>query len=190
MKKDLSKTYREINIMLDLLGEPFKQRLPSKMIPFFEEHEDKTYNPKITLTKDGFSENLHTDTYVLMSMMYINYWCEDPEEKEELRKQWMNDGSKGDYDVFSQDAYKNNLGINAATAKYVDVPENQTQSGSTEVTVDMDKYANLFDNVSSNTSSGNNLVANTQNKKYSKVKGIFVKVTDSLKGLFATFSRK
>ena len=185
MKKDLSKTYREINIMLDLLGDSFKQKLPKSMIPFFKEHEDKNYNPRITLTKEGFSKNIHTDTYVLISMMHINYWCEDPDEKERLRKLWMNPGNNGDYDVFSQDAYKNNLGINAATAKYKDVPEQSMQT-SGEVTVDMNKYGNLFDNVGTSNKS-NDLVTN---KKNNKAKNIFVKVTDSLKGLFATFSRK
>ena len=188
MKSELSKTYREINIMLDLLGKPFKQRLPKSMIPFFKEHEDKNHNPKITLTEEGFSKNLQTDTYVLMSMMYINYWCEDPEEKERLKKAWKNPGKNGDYDVFSQDAYKNSLGINAATAKYKDSPD-VPQSSSNEVTVDMDKYGNLFDNGGS--SSSNNLVVNNDsNKKYNKVKTIIGKFRSSLKGLFATFNKK
>ena len=81
MKSELSKTYREINIMLNLLGEPFKRRLPKTMIPFFKEQEDVDHNPTITLTDDGFSGNIQTDTYILMTMMYINYWCDDPEEK-------------------------------------------------------------------------------------------------------------
>ena len=185
MKKDLSKTYREINIMLDLLGKPFKQRLPKSMIPFFKEHEDKNHNPRITLTREGFSRNLQ---YVLMTMMYINYWCEDPEEKERLKKAWMNPGNNGDYDVFSKDAYKNAIGINIATAKYKDSPD-VPQNSNSEVTVDMNKYGNLFDNGGS--SSSNNLVVNNDTtKKYSKVKTIIGKFSSSLKGLLATFSKK
>lgn len=188
MKSELAKTYREINIMLELLGDAFKERLPKSMIPFFEEHEDKNHNPRITLTEEGFSKNLQTDTYILMSMMYINYWCEDPEEKEMLKKEWMNPGKNGDYDVFSQDAYKHNLGINAATAKYKDSPD-IPQSSNTEVTVDMNKYGNLFDNGGS--SSSNNLVVNNDStKKYNKVKTMIGKFSSSLKGLFATFSKK
>lgn len=186
MKSELSKTYREINIMLDLLGEPFKQRLPKSMIPFFKEQEDKDYNPRITLTEDGFSKNIHTDTYILMSMMYINYWCEDPEEKEKLKNDWMNPGRSGNYDVFSQEAYKNTLGINAATAKYKESPETEIRSNE-EVNVDMNKYGNLFDNGGS---SSNNLVVNDTKSKYSRVKTIFGRFTNSLKRLFATFSKK
>lgn len=187
-KKDLSKTYREINIMLDLLGEPFKQRLPKTMIPFFNEHEDKNYNPKITLSKEGFSENIQTDTYVLMSMMYINYWCENEEEKDNLKNQWINQSSNGDYDVFSNDAYKNNLGVNPATAKYKESADVMPASGSGDVTVDMNKYGNLFDNGGS--SSSNDLVVNDRTNQYNKVKTIFGKFRSGLKGLLATFNKK
>lgn len=190
MRKNLSKTYREINIMLDLLGDEFKARLPKSMIPFFKEHEDKSYNPKITLSDDGFSENIQTDTFVLMSMMYINYWCDDPEEKAELRHQWMSTNFSSDYDVFSADAYKKNLGINAATAKYKESSDEVQGVGIGEtVEVDMNKYGNLFDSASSSNTS-NNLITNNTQGKSSKVKNVFVKITDSLKGLFAAFGKK
>jgi hypothetical protein len=190
MKSELSKTYREINIMLNLLGEPFKRRLPKTMIPFFKEQEDVDHNPTITLTDDGFSGNIQTDTYILMTMMYINYWCDDPEEKEELRKAWMNPTKTGDYDVFSKNSHKNNLGVNAATAAYKDVSNDVPDNGG-NVEVDMNKYGNLFDgpkNINNNTSSNNNLSVSTKNA--SNVRNIFFKVTDSLKGLLASFSRK
>lgn len=188
MKKDLSKTYREINIMLDLLGDAFKERLPKTMIPFFKEHEDKSHNPKITLTEKGFSKNLQTDTFVLMSMMYINYWCENPDEKEELKKQWMErERSTTNYDVFSKDAYKNNVGINAATAAYKDTTSESYAATADGVAVDMNKYGNLFDGGSNSTSNAN-LVSNVS--KVSNIQKIFAKIADSLKGLFATFSKK
>ena len=190
MKSELSKTYREINIMLNLLGEPFKRRLPSNMIPFFKEQEDLEHNPRITLTDDGFSGNIQTDTYILMTMMYINYWCDDPEEKEELRKAWMNPTKTGDYDVFSKNSHKNNLGVNAATAAYKDVSADVPDSNG-NVDVDMNKYGNLFDghkDIENAVSSSKNLSVSTKN--VSNVKNIFFKVTDSLKGLLATFSRK
>ena len=149
MNKDLSKSYREVNIMLDILGEPFKKRLPRALIKFLIENEDKTHNPKITMTDEGFSGNILTDTYILISMLHINYWVDDPEEKERLKKLWVHGKDvTHDYDVFSNDAYKNQLGVNVSNReyKYSDEDEAKNNINSTEsVDVDMNKYSNLFD---------------------------------------------
>ena len=102
----------------------------------------------------------------------------------------MNPTKTGDYDVFSKNSHKNNLGVNAATAAYKDVSNDVPDNGG-NVEVDMNKYGNLFDgqkNINNNTSSNNNLSVSTKNA--SNVRNIFFKVTDSLKGLLASFSRK
>lgn len=79
---DFSNNYREVNIILDLLGNDLKNKLPKKLISFLNKYENKKYNPQITLD-DLFNEKISKDTIVLISMLYINYWTSSKEEKEE-----------------------------------------------------------------------------------------------------------
>lgn len=79
--KDLSKSYREINIILDLLGDEFNNKIPKSMKNFFLKNEDKNYNPKITL-EDVFNQNILPETSSLVAILYINYWTENSVEKD------------------------------------------------------------------------------------------------------------
>lgn len=88
MSKDLSKNYREVNIILDIIGNEYKNKVPKKMRKLFEEAEDKNYLPNIT-KQDFLDGNYLEDTKVILSILNINYWS-DPEKKyeylETLRK--------------------------------------------------------------------------------------------------------
>lgn len=74
MKQDLSKNFREVNIILDLLGNTYKSKLPKKLKSLFDEMEEKTYNPAITI-EDFRAGNLLEETKTLLSILYVNYWA-------------------------------------------------------------------------------------------------------------------
>lgn len=88
MSKDLSKNYREINIILDILGKEYKNKLPRKIKELFDKGEDKNYLPGIT-EKDFLEGKYLEDTKIILSILNINYWS-TPEKKyeymETLRK--------------------------------------------------------------------------------------------------------
>ena len=73
MKKDLSKNYREVNIILDLLGAQYKNKVPKKMRTLFVKAEDKSYSPEITLD-DFYAGNYSEDTKTILAILNINYW--------------------------------------------------------------------------------------------------------------------
>lgn len=79
--KNLGKTYREIIIILNLLGEQYSNKVPNSMKNFFIQHQDETYNPNITL-EDLFERKVLPETISLIVGLYINYWTENEEEKE------------------------------------------------------------------------------------------------------------
>ncbi len=81
MIKDLSKNYREVNIILNIMGDVYKNKLPKKIKELFNEFEDKNYSP--TITKQDFLDGKYLDdTKVILSILNINYWMA-PEEKNE-----------------------------------------------------------------------------------------------------------
>lgn len=79
--ENLSKSYKEINIILNLLGQEFSNKIPNSMKDFFIRNEDKDYNPNISL-EDVFSQNILPETSSIIAILYINYWTETQEEKE------------------------------------------------------------------------------------------------------------
>ena len=79
MNEDLSKNYREVNIILDILGDEYKNKLPKKMRKLFEMKEDKTYSPKIT-KQDFLDGNYQDNTKIILSILNIIYWTA-PENK-------------------------------------------------------------------------------------------------------------
>lgn len=79
--KNLGKSYKEINIILNLLGTEFSNKVPKSMREFFINYQDDIYNPNITL-EDVFNRNILPETMSLITALYINYWTENEEEKE------------------------------------------------------------------------------------------------------------
>ena len=73
MEKDLSKSYKEVNVILDLLGAQYKNKVPKKMRTLFLQSEDKTYSPEITLD-DFYAGNYLEDTKTILAILNINYW--------------------------------------------------------------------------------------------------------------------
>lgn len=81
--KNLEKSYREINVILNLLGEKYSSKVPMATKHFFIQHQDETYNPSITL-EDVFSQKIMPETISLIVVLYINYWTENEAEKEKF----------------------------------------------------------------------------------------------------------
>ena len=81
--------YREgISEVLAILefSEPiYTEKIPKKLIEFFEENCSKTYYPKIDSSKKIKEMNLLPETKGLLSLLYMDYWA-NSEEKEEFKK--------------------------------------------------------------------------------------------------------
>ncbi|MBR3512065.1 MAG: hypothetical protein IKN74_03805 [Clostridia bacterium] len=85
--KDLSKVYSELNQIINVLGDNYRNALPKKLIKFLNDHEDKSYKPSINIINDEFVGIAYKETYFLLSIFYVNYWCK-PEDKERLVSEW------------------------------------------------------------------------------------------------------
>ena len=73
MSQELSKNLREVNVILDLLGDAYKNKLPRKLKKLFKEDEDKSYDPGITI-EDFRAGRMLKDTKTILAILYVNYW--------------------------------------------------------------------------------------------------------------------
>ena len=74
--------YAEVDALLDLLEDEYKERIPEKVRNFFKEEKMKDYHPEIDIEKPLIEQNLKRETMVLLAILNLNYWCENEEEKQ------------------------------------------------------------------------------------------------------------
>lgn len=79
-----SLAYSEVYEILNLLEDEYKNRVPEKVIEFFERERDEKYNPIIEIDVPLDKQNLKRETMVLLAILNMNYWCDNEDEKQEM----------------------------------------------------------------------------------------------------------
>lgn len=74
--------YAEIDEILNLLEDDYREMVPKKVRDFFKEEKMKDYHPEIDIEKPLIEQNLKRETMVLLAIFNLNYWCENEEEKQ------------------------------------------------------------------------------------------------------------
>lgn len=78
--------YSEIDEFLSLLTEEQIKKIPLKLREFFKEEKDKEYKKQIDSEIPIKDQNLKSETLAIIAMLNLQYWCEDEQEKERLKK--------------------------------------------------------------------------------------------------------
>ena len=74
--------YSEVDAILNLLEDKYKEKVPEKVRTFFKEEKMVDYKPTIDVNTPLIQQNLKRETIVLLAILNINYWCENEEEKQ------------------------------------------------------------------------------------------------------------
>ncbi len=85
---DYSEAMVEILDILDHSEDDIKNRIPQKLINFWNENKSKTYKPDLDHSKPIKEMGIKKKTKTIIAMIYLNYLC-DGKEKEELKKQMI-----------------------------------------------------------------------------------------------------
>lgn len=81
-------SYTEILEILKYMDKVYVDKIPRKLINFFEENKSKDYNFKYDNTLKLNEQNLNDNTIALLAMLNLNYWCENEKHKAELLKKY------------------------------------------------------------------------------------------------------
>lgn len=84
MMLDTMMAYSEVYEILNLLDKEYKEKVPDKVRTFFEEERLKDYKPEINVDIPLIDQNLKRETITLLAILNLNYWCDTPEEKQEI----------------------------------------------------------------------------------------------------------
>lgn len=77
-------SYVEILEILKYMDKIYIDKIPQKLIQFFEENKAKDYEFEYNSTLELDKQNLNDNTLALLAMLNLNYWCENEEHKKEL----------------------------------------------------------------------------------------------------------
>lgn len=94
MEENSSLAYSEIFEILKLIEDEYVNRIPKKIIDFFEEERDKEYKPIIDVNIPLDEQNLKRETMVLLAILNYNYWCDSEEEKKEIQKELIRNSER------------------------------------------------------------------------------------------------
>ena len=82
--------YSEIDEFLSLLTDEKREQIPVKLREFFKEEKDTNYTKGIKLDIPVKEQNFKEETLAIIALLNLEYWCQDEEEKERLRKIYDN----------------------------------------------------------------------------------------------------
>ena len=86
MENNLKKAYSEIYEILNLMEEEYVNKVPQKLRDLFKMEKEDNFSVNINTDKPLENQNLQKDTLTILAVLYINYWSESDEEKQELIK--------------------------------------------------------------------------------------------------------
>ena len=78
--------YSEVYQILNLLGNDYIDKLPTSLINMLREKREVNYNPEYTDDIPLNEQNIKKETMSIIALLYLNYWCEDEDEKLEVKQ--------------------------------------------------------------------------------------------------------
>lgn len=76
-----AKSYVEILAIINYMGETYKEKIPPKLIEFFEKNKDSNYNFELGNIKSDNMNTFSDKTICLLSILEYKYWTNDYEKK-------------------------------------------------------------------------------------------------------------
>ena len=85
-KTDDNIMYAELSEILKMMEPKEVNKIPKKLLEVIEKEKSNTYIPNYSSKIELNSKNIKKETLAMLALLYINYWCEDENEKKEYLK--------------------------------------------------------------------------------------------------------
>lgn len=84
VKPEQAYAYAEILEILDYMEEEYVSKVPKKLIKVITDNASDTYERHLDANVPLEEQQISEKTTALLAMLMLNYWCESPEQKQEL----------------------------------------------------------------------------------------------------------
>lgn len=103
-----SRAYSEVYEFINSLGNEYKNKLPKKIYLTIQDNRDKNYIPKYEVNQSVDGNTFSKEALALISALNLQYWCEDVEEKERLKKVYTENQKLENEKYSYENLFKNN----------------------------------------------------------------------------------
>ena len=86
--------YSEVYEILNILGDSFVYKLPKSLYEILKEKRDTNYQPKYNNKISLNEQNIKKETFSILALLHLNYWCENENERQELNKIFIENENK------------------------------------------------------------------------------------------------
>lgn len=84
IKPEQAYAYAEILEILDYMEEEYVSKIPNKLINVIKANALETYERHLSAEVPLEEQEISEKTTALLAMLMLNYWCDSPEQKQEL----------------------------------------------------------------------------------------------------------
>ncbi len=105
ISNERKEAYVEVLEVLKHMDEKYVEKIPTKLIKFFEDNSSIRY--KFILDRPIEEKEFKKETLDLLAMINLNYWCEDEEHKKELLNQYYRNEIKIQEELLEKYNYDN-----------------------------------------------------------------------------------
>lgn len=185
------RAYAEVDYIIKHMNAKYREKVPQKMLDFFDKFKDPTYevkvDPYVPLQKQG----LQKYALEIIALLHLKYWCEDEERKKELYGRMLRNQEKLDEQMrekYSVEKLFDNA--NATVVKSEDDLEKedftkpravQRYSQYTTQNEDIQDYTDVVSEETTNSQNVNNLPTNNEETP----KSFFQKLKQKIIAIFA-----
>ena len=99
MENNLLKAYAEVDKILSFMEVKYVEKVPQKMREMFKNEKLQGYEPKIDKDLPLDQQNLQRKTLAILTLLNLNYWCENQEEKQEFIKAYSENDRKREKEI-------------------------------------------------------------------------------------------
>lgn len=103
-----ARAYSEVYEFINSLGNEYKDKLPKRIYLTIQDNRDKNYIPKYEVNQSIDSNTFSKEALALISALNLQYWCEDAEEKERLKKVYTENQKLENEKYSYENLFKNN----------------------------------------------------------------------------------
>lgn len=121
MENTQKMAYAEVGKILDILGENYKKKVPTKLRELFYKED----NPDVDINPNNINDKkISRKALIILSILNLKYWEDDPQKKQRLKIVYLEN------EVLYREKFKNNNWINEKKEKEIN-----TVSVTTELVV-------------------------------------------------------
>lgn len=85
MIKKEEKIFSEVYKVINILGQEYITKIPSKCYNLIKSNASKEYSPNYNSISELNENNISREAVSLIILLYLNYWCNSIEEKQTLK---------------------------------------------------------------------------------------------------------